>query len=112
MRIRDIILTEGYAEDLINAVRDLLTTMMAGNVKQLKTEHLRAQLAKAGFVTSMDELIQAVDHSGFASSVDRESITPVDSMAGAPEDDFGPDVDVGNMASNQAMKDIKSDLDI
>jgi hypothetical protein len=110
MLIRDIVLSEGYYGDLIDAVQDLLARYMAKEIKEIKTEKFKALLAKQGFVTSTDELIQAVDQSGFASSVDAEKIIPKGELPADMDTDAEQTVDVGNMAGDQAMQDIKADL--
>lgn len=110
MLIRDIVLNEGYYSELIVAVQDLLSRYMAKNIKEIKTEKFKSLLAKQGFVTTTDELIQAVDKSGFASSVDAEKIVPKGELPADMNTDAEQTVDVGNMAGDQAMQDIKADL--
>lgn len=110
MLIRDIVLSEGYYGDLIVAVQDLLARYMAKDIKEIKTEKFKSLLAKQGFVTATDELIQAVDKSGFASSVDAEKIVPKGELPADMDTDAEQTVDVGNMAGDQAMQDIKADL--
>lgn len=110
MLIRDIVLSEGYYGELIIAVQDLLSRYMAKGIKEIKTEKFKSLLAKQGFVTTTEELIQAVDQSGFASSVDAQTIVPQGELPKDMNTDSEQTVDVGNMAGNQAMKDIKADL--
>ena len=110
MLIRDIVLNEGYYSELIVAVQDLLSRYMAKNIKEIKTEKFKSLLAKQCFVTTTDELIQAVDKSGFASSVDAEKIVPKGELPADMNTDAEQTVDVGNMAGDQAMQDIKADL--
>jgi hypothetical protein len=66
-------------------------------------------LAKQGYPASVEEIIQAVDKSGFASSVNKVEIIP-NTELGLDKDNNEPTVDVGGMAGNQAMSDIKSEL--
>lgn len=111
MLIREIILRESYADDLVEIVQDVIVMLMNKNVEEISTEEFKRLMAKQGFVMSTDELIAAVDQSGFASSVDSNKIIPVNELP----DDLQPDseqepVDVGKMAGSQAMKDIKSEL--
>lgn len=110
MLIRDIVLSEGYYSELIVAVQDLLARYMAKGIKEIKTEKFKSLLAKQGFVATTDELIQAVDKSGFASSVDAEKIVPKGELPADMNTDAEQTVDVGNMAGDQAMQDIKADL--
>lgn len=110
MLIRDIVLSESYYSDLIVAVQDLLARYMAKDIKEIKTEKFKSLLAKQGYVTTTDELIQAIDQSGFASSVDAEKIMPKGELPADMDTDAEQTVDVGNMAGDQAMQDIKADL--
>jgi len=109
MLIRDII-TESYQDDLLSAVQDLLAIVSSKDIKKISTEKFKNILAKQGFVASTDEIIQAVDMSGFASSVNNVEIIPGDELSGDVDTDSEPSVDVGKMAGNQALSDIKSEL--
>lgn len=109
MLIREVILSENYRDDLLTAVSDLLTRIMAKDIKKISTDRFRTMLAKQGFVTTTDEVIQAVDQSGFASSVNREEIIPADELP--PEMTDTEDMpDVSDMANGQAMKDVKAEI--
>ena len=110
MLIREIVLSEGYYGDLLIAVQDLLTRYMTKSAKEINTEKFKALLAKQGFVTTTDELIQAVDKSGFASSVDAQKIVPKGELPSDMNTDAEQTTDVGKLAGNQAMKDVKADL--
>ena len=60
---------------------------------------------------SVEEIIQAVDKSGFASSVNKFEIVPASELSiDNDSEEEKPAVDVGDMAGNQAMSDIKSEL--
>ena len=110
MLIREIV-TEGYQADLLTAVQDLLTSYMADDAKDIPTEDFQSQLAKHGFVTTTDELIKAINDSGYASSIDKDVIKPKDQLPGEIDTEVDdPSVDVGKMAGDQAMKDIKAEL--
>jgi hypothetical protein len=110
MLIREIVLSEGYYGELIIAVQDLLTRYMSKDIKEINTEKFKTLLAKQGFVTTTDELIQAVDKSGFASSVDSQTIVPKGELPNDMNTDAEQTTDVGKLAGNQAMKDVKADL--
>lgn len=110
MLISEIILKEGYFDELLVAVQDLLVRMASKNIKEISTEKFKSLLAKQGYITTTDELIQAVDQSGYASSVDKDKIVPSNELPADTNTDAEPAVDVGNMAGNQAMQDIKSGL--
>tara|TARA_B100001057_G_C22842725_1_gene947745 strand:+ start:2023 stop:2358 length:336 start_codon:yes stop_codon:yes gene_type:complete len=111
MLIREIV-TEGYATDLLTAVQDLLTAYMANDENEdISTEQFQNELAKHGFVTTTDELIKAINDSGYASSIDKDVIRPKDQLPGDVDTEVDdPSVDVGKMAGDQAMKDIKAEL--
>lgn len=110
MLIRDIVLKENYFNELIVAVQDILTRAMSQGIKEIKTEKFKSLLAKQGFVTTTDELIQAVDKSKFASSVDAEKIVPKGELPADMKTDAEQTVDITKKAGDQAMKDIKADL--
>lgn len=110
MLINDIILSENYYGELMVAVQDLLTRIMSKGIKKVSTEKFQSLLAKQGYVTTVEELIQAVDQSGFASSVDKDSIVPKSELPADLNKNAEQPVDVGNIAGNQAMKDIKAGL--
>jgi hypothetical protein len=110
MLIREIVLSEGYYGELMIAVQDLLTRYMSKDIKEINTEKFKSLLAKQGYVTSTDELIQAIDQSGFASSVDAQKIVPKGELPSDMNTDAEQTADVGKMAGNQAMKDVKADL--
>jgi len=109
MLIRDII-REGYEADLIQKVQDILVMKMDSG-ESLPTEEFKNILKDEGFIATTDEIIKAVNDSGYASSIDKEQIKlknqmPADIDTGEEE----PSVDVGKMAGDQAIKDIKSEL--
>lgn len=109
MRLFELFVKESYYNDLIVAVQDLLVRVMNKGLKEISTDRFKSLLAKQGYVTTTDELIAAVNDTGFATSVDSEKIVPKGEL---PDDMMNaePAVDVGSMAGNQAMKDIKADL--
>lgn len=112
MLINEVILPENYYSEMLVAVQDLLSQAMARGIKEINTDKFKHQLSRNGFKVTTSELIQAVDQSGFASSVDSNSIVPASEM---PSDqpmagDEEPTVDVGDLAGSQAMKDVKSGI--
>ena len=106
MLIREVILSEGYFSELITTVQDLLVRVAAKDIKEVSTEKFRKVLAKQGFITTIDELITAIDQSGYASSVVPNNQLPDTVSTGEEEDE----VDVAGMAGDQAIADIKSEL--
>ena len=53
---------------------------------------------------------QAVDQSGFASSVDSTDIVPASELGKDVDTEVDPSVDVSKLAGDQAMSDIKAEL--
>ena len=74
------------------------------------TDKFKSILAQQGFIVSTEELITAVDASGFASSVDGTQIVPKSELPADMDTDAEPTVDVGDMAGDQAMSDINAEL--
>jgi len=104
-------------EDLVNAVSDIMATAMADYITKIPAATVQDMLRKTGYNVSTDELIMALDQSGFTSSQDKKLITTKDEMPpevaqsdydASPEEMPDNGVDVADMAGTQAMKDIKS----
>ena len=110
MLIRDIILAESYTGELIDAVKRLLVQVMSDNIESVPTDKFKRMLAKQGFIVSTEELITAVDASGFASSVDRTQIVPKSELPADMDTGAETTLDVGDMAGDQAMADINAEL--
>lgn len=110
MLIREVVLSEGYFSELITTVQDLLIRAAAKDIKEIPTEKFKQLLAKQGYITTTDELIATVDKSGYASSVDKDKIVPNNQLPADMDTEAEPALDVSNMAGNQAMQDINSEL--
>lgn len=114
MLINEIIATEGeteFATGLLAKVQDIITVAMARDIKKISTVKLQKILDANGYTDlSLDQVKLAVDQSGFASSIDDTQIIPKDELSGDLDTEAEPSVDVGAMAGNQAMKDIKGSL--
>ena len=104
-------------EDLVGAVSDIMSMAMADNIGKVPTATVQDMLRRSGYNVSTDELILALDQSGFTSSQDKKMITTKDEIPpdvtqsdydANPEEKPDNGVDVGDLAGNQAMKDIKS----
>ena len=104
-------------DELVNAVADIMSMAMADDIGKVPTATVQDMLRKSGYNVSTDELILALDQSGFTSSQDKKMITTKDEIppeVAQSDYDASPDempdngVDVGDMAGSQAMKDIKS----
>ena len=109
MLIRDII-REGYEADLIQKVQDILVMKMDSD-ESLSTNEFKSILSDEGYVATTDEIIKAVNDSGYASSIDKELIKLKNQMsADVDTDEQEPSVDVGKMAGDQALSDIKAEL--
>jgi hypothetical protein len=104
-------------EDLVSAVSDIMSMAMADDITKIPTRTVQDMLRRSGYNVSTDELILALDQSGFTSSQDKKMITTKDEIppdvvqsdydAREPEDGNDTGVDVEKIASDQAMKDIK-----
>ena len=103
-------------DELVNAVSDIMSMAMADDIGKVPTATVQDMLRKSGYNVSTDELILALDQSGFTSSQDKKIITTKDEIPpDVAQSDYdaspeNPDtgVDVDKMAGDQAMKDIKS----
>jgi len=114
MRIDEIVsVNESYYEDLLSVVQDTLSRVMAKGVTEVQTPVFQKILLKQGYNVSIPELIQAIDQSGFASSVDANTIRPKNQLP----DDLATDadtaeqdmVDFGQQANSNAMSNVKQD---
>jgi len=102
-------------DELVNAVSDIMSMAMADDIGKVPTATVQDMLRKSGYNVSTDELILALDQSGFTSSQDKKMITTKDEIPpDVAQSDYdaspeNPDtgVDVDKMAGDQAMKDIK-----
>jgi len=104
---------ESYENELLLAVQDLMAMAMSKDIKKISTEKFQNKLKDQGFVASIEEIIQAVEKSGYASSQDSEKIIPKDELADLNKNDSEDDeeeVDVSAMAGDQALSDIKAEL--
>ena len=103
-------------EDLVSAVQDIMSMAMADDITKIPTRTVQDMLRRSGYNVSTDELILALDQSGFTSSQDKKIVTTKDEIPpDVQQSDYdaspeNPDtgVDVNKMAGDQAMKDIKS----
>ena len=108
-----VIVTESYENELLLAVQDLMSMAMSKDMKKLSTEKFQAKLKDQGFVASIEDIIQAVDKSGYANSVEKYAIVPKDELEDLTSDapkEPEDQLDVSNMAGDQAMADIKAEL--
>ena len=65
---------ESYENELLLAVQDLMAMAMSKDIKKISTEKFQNKLKDQGFVASIEEIIQAVEKSGYASSQDSEKM--------------------------------------
>jgi hypothetical protein len=113
MLIRDII-TESYEDELTSAVQDLLSLYMNKGVESIPTEVFRSKMESQGYAMSTEQVIAAVDASGYANSVDAETIVPGNQL---PDLESGPDADDPESAEDENTvqqmsdkQDVKSEL--
>ena len=114
MLINEVITTENtsdFSASLLAKVQDILAVAMARDIKKVSTEKFINILSKNGYKDlSIDQLKLAVDQSGWASSIDDTTIVPKDELGTEIDTEAEPSVDVGAMAGDQALSDIKADL--
>ena len=96
--------------ELQNAIKDLIARSIAGDVKDLDSREFLQNLRAQGHKIGMEQMLKAIDASGYASSQDKEKIVPKDELSGDVDTEVDDTVDVGNMAGGQAMKDVKAEL--
>ena len=82
MRIRDVFLLEAYYDDLQVAIMDRLTQYLGKEVNDIPTDEFRMALADDGFMLSFEEMKEFAE----------------------------PEVDVGDMAGDQALSAVKDEL--
>ena len=113
MLINEVIQTvkENYYEDLIVAIQDELSKGEVQDKGEIDTEELQIKLSELNFDLDIEDLIQAVEDSGFASSQDSDIIKVKGEIPADMETDVeDPSDRVGDLAGNQAMKDVKAEL--
>ena len=100
-----------FASRLLEKVQDIWAIAMKRDIKKVSVKKFKTILSKNGYKDlSTDQLKLAVDQSGWASSIDDTTIVPKDELGTDIDTEVEPSVDVGAMAGNQALSDIKSDL--
>tara|TARA_R110001592_G_scaffold336999_1_gene622906 strand:+ start:3561 stop:3905 length:345 start_codon:yes stop_codon:yes gene_type:complete len=103
--------TSDFASSLLAKVQDILAIAMKRDIKKVSTKKFIHILSKNGYTDiSIDQLKLAVDQSGWSSSIDDTTIVPKDELGADIDTEEEPSVDVGAMAGNQALSDIKADL--
>jgi len=113
MKIREVILIESYFDDLQLAVKDRLAQAVGGDMNEIPTEAFRKFLAQDGFLLSIDELVKALQDMDVVQDANDEVITPkgkIPNDMAEPEEPQEPEVDVGDMAGDQAMSAVKDEL--
>ena len=104
---------QGTANELVDAVRDILSIYSADEQDNvdIPTDEFKAEVeAQTGRKVNMATLLKAVEDSEFAVSFDKNNIRAKGDLDQNVNTDAEQTVDVGKMAGNQAMKDIKADL--
>lgn len=114
MLIKEVVLKEketDFAPGLYAKIQDILTVAMSRDIKKISTEKFLKVLSANNYDDlTLDQLKLAVKDSGFASSIDDKVIIPKDELGADVDTDAEPSVDVGAMAGNQALSDIRSEL--
>lgn len=110
MKIAEVFLLEAYFDDLQSVVMDRLAQYISDEQSTIPTEEFRQALASDGFLLSVNELQKALTDMDAVTNVDANSITPKGSLDPEITGDIEPQVDVHNMAGDQAMADVNSSL--
>ena len=114
MLINEVVLKEkntDYEAGLLSKIQDVLTVAMSRDIKKVSTKKFLKILDSNGYTDlTMDQLKLAVNKSGFANSIDDNVIVPKDELGADIDTEVEPTVDVGAMAGDQAMSDIKAEL--
>jgi hypothetical protein len=113
MRIDEIILVENQA-DLVLVIQDFLARAMEEDRKEIPMAELVSYLVDNGYGRyTPEQLIQPVDLSSYASSVNAEVIVPADQLSGDvpligdAEEGESPEERVNTLATQAAMSGIK-----
>lgn len=112
MLIEEII-RENNLLDVIAEIQTQLARAMSQDISDISTQEFLDLIHQQGYTwVSMDQLIELVDQSGYASSVSRDSIVPNGNLGDdVPQDDPADiEAEVGSMADQEAMKGIGDDL--
>ena len=84
---------------------------MSRDIKKVSTKKFLKILDSNGYTDlTMDQIKLAVNKSGFANSIDDDIIVPKDELGADIDTEEEPSVDVGAMAGDQALSDIKAEL--
>ena len=113
MKINEVLLFELYFDDLQLAISDRIAQQVGSDVSEIPTEEFRKSLADDGFLMSTDELVKALNDMDVVSSADENSIVPngkIQNDTVEPDAEQDDAVDVGAMANDQALGDVKTDL--
>lgn len=113
MKISEIICESSYLENMIVVVQDILAQLIAQNVTEISTDKFQALLAKQGHNVPVPELIQLIDKSQFASSVDGTTIRPANQLPGDLADKAKRATkDLSTPANVRSMNNIKKGNDL
>jgi len=110
MKINEVMLFELYFDDLKGAILDRLAQALGKNVNEISTEKFRKALASDGFLLSVDELVNSLNDMGVVQSADENSIVPKGKIANDTAEPEEPEVDVAQMAGDQAISAVKDEI--
>ena len=95
---------------------DRLTQYVGKEQTDIPTDEFRMALADDGFMLSFEEMKASMEEMGVVANVGPDSITPKGKVSNdlvdpEGEEEFAePEVDVGDMAGDQAMSAVKDQL--
>ena len=102
---------EDFEAGLLAKVQDILTVAMSRDIEKVSTKKFLKILDANGYRDlTMDQLKLAVNTSGFANSIDEDIIGTKDELGADIDTEEDPSVDVGAMAGDQALSDIKAEI--
>lgn len=110
MLINEVIVEFSQSESLKSQLDDALALAMKKGIEKVSTEKLRIHLLKQNQDVSIEEIVLAAQQSDYVSSANDIEIIPANQLSGDVDTEVEPSVDVSQMAGDQALSDIKSEL--
>lgn len=113
MLIEEIIVRESTEAEVIAEIQTQLARAMSQDISEISTQEFLELIHDQGYQwVTLETLIQLVDRSGYASSVNSDTIVPSSELGNdVPQaDPEEVEQDVGDMASGAAMSGIEDEL--
>ena len=113
MLIEEIIVRESTEAEVIAEIQNQLARAMSQDLDEINTQEFLQLIHSQGYHwVTMETLIRLVDQSGYASSVDSDTIVPANQLGNdVPQaDPEEVEQDVDSMAGDAAMDGIEDEL--